>query len=290
LLAFFYAWELLMPLRIGKIEYANCVPLFGALESLGDKHHCFVHGVPAKLNAMLSCGEIDLSPSSSIVYGVAPERYWLIPDLSISACGPVKSVLLFSRIPIEDLNGATVGLTNESDTSVALIRIILSKFFGFKNEFVRTDMLPQAAMNRFQALLLIGDQAMRESLRISDHYIYDLGELWQKFTGLPFVYALWVVNRHSVAGRESQVVELARTLHKAKLVSRNTLSSYVKGSGLEWYGEGALISYWQTISYDLGEAEIEGVTTFYRHAAEIGIIDKAPELLFFPLEISDWSV
>ncbi|GAM07829.1 chorismate dehydratase [Geobacter sp. OR-1] len=153
-----------MTLRVGRIEYANCIPLFRALDELSDNRHSYVNGVPAILNAMLSQGEIDLSPSSSILYGVDPKRYWLLPDLSISATGPVKSVLLFSNQPVETLDGATIGLTNESDTSVALLKIILAKFFGFNNRFLRTDMMPQQATEAFGALLLIGNQAMRESI------------------------------------------------------------------------------------------------------------------------------
>ncbi|WP_237754194.1 MqnA/MqnD/SBP family protein [Geobacter sp. OR-1] len=114
-------------------------------------------------------------------------------------------------------------------------------------------------------------------------YVYDLGELWFRFTGLPFVYALWVVNRESVAGKEEQVIDLARALQQAKVASRDRLSLYVTGSRLEWYGVDNLLSYWQTISYDLGEREIAGVRSFYQYASELGIIGQSPELSFFPL-------
>ena len=276
-----------MSLRIGKIEYANCVPLFGALRCLSDDRHQFVPGVPAVLNARLSRGEIDLCISSSIIYGADPQRYWLLPGLSISATGPVRSVLLFSLRPLEDLDGCKIALTTESDTSVALLRIILGKFMGFSNEFHRTDKMPHEALDSSGALLLIGDQAMRESMNLAGCHLYDLGELWFRFTGLPFVYALWIVNRLSVAGRENQVSDLAHTLLRAKVLCRDHLSSYVKGSGVEWYGTDELISYWQTISYDLGRPEIKGVTLFFRYAAELGIIEQAPVLSFLPGSATD---
>lgn len=276
-----------MSLRIGKIEYANCVPLFRALDSLRCNRYQFVRGVPAQLNAMLAAGEIDLSPSSSIVYGADPERYWLLPELSISAAGPVRSVLLFSRSPIQDLQGAVIGLTNESDTSVALLRIILERFHGFTNQFIRTDMISQCALQTFDALLLIGDQAMRESMNVTGNYVYDLGELWYRFTGLPFVYALWLVNRQSVAGRADQVADLAKMLVQAKETSRKSLASYIQGSGLEWYGSDNLTAYWQTISYDLGEPHVAGVALFYRYAADLGIIAHPPDLAFFPGALPD---
>jgi chorismate dehydratase len=145
--------------------------------------------------------------------------------------------------------------------------------------------MPHDPSNPFAALLLIGDQAMRESLKASDYFVYDLGELWFRFTGLPFVYALWVVNRESIAGKEEQAYDLARTLHKAKSICRSQLPSYVKGSGAEWYGANELISYWQTISYDLGASEIDGVRSFYRYAAELGIVEEAAALSFLPGDI-----
>src|SRR4051794_23046562 len=108
-----------MPLRIGKISYVNCAPIFAAHKELfpGSKYD-FVEGVPSRLNRLLSQGEIDLCPSSSIEYAQRFRRYYLLPGLSISSFGAVKSVLLFSRIPLESLDGTTVGLTAESDTSV----------------------------------------------------------------------------------------------------------------------------------------------------------------------------
>src|SRR6185369_16370704 len=101
--------ECSLMLRIGRIEYANCTPIFHALQKqFPDSNYCYIGGVPAQLNALLASGGIDFCPSSSIAYALKPERYLIIPNISISSCGPVKSVLLFSSKPIEDLNGRNV--------------------------------------------------------------------------------------------------------------------------------------------------------------------------------------
>src|SRR6185369_136927 len=113
-------------LRIGRIEYANCTPIFHSLNELSPAgSYNYIGGVPARLNAMLAAGDIDVCPSSSIAYALHPERYLIIPDLSISSRGPVQSVLLFSNLPIEELDGRDVLLTSESDTSVNLLKILL---------------------------------------------------------------------------------------------------------------------------------------------------------------------
>jgi chorismate dehydratase len=278
-----------MPLRIGQIEYANCVPLFRALRDYcNETRWDFVRGVPAQLNRMLEKGEIDLCPSSSIVYGTAPEKFWLMPGLSISATGPVKSVMLFSRVPLEELGGGLIGLTSESDTSVALLKIILARYLHINNTFHRTTLPLQDALKEFSALLLIGDKALRENINNPSCHIYDLGELWLRFTGLPFVFALWIVNRTAVDGLEQEVSELSAALLAAKEIARQNLVRYAsEPGGLEWLTLSQREDYWRTISYDLGEDHLKGLTTFYSHAAELGIIKSSPKLEFFPLETAD---
>lgn len=274
-----------MPLRVGQINYANCVPLFRALHPVvRDKNHRFIPGVPAVLNSLLSAGEIDLCISSSIIYGADPSRYWLIPDLSISAKNRVRSVLLFSTLPIEKLDGCRIGLTAESDTSVALLKIILGCFMGFDNSFHRTDLELKNAFSSFSALLLIGDTAMRESLKADGCHVYDLGELWHAHTGLPFVFALWIVNRKAVSGREDELREFSRDLAEAKRIAAERIAEYASNAdGYDWFGKPELLSYWQeNISYDFGEAEQKGVLTFYRYASELDIITSIPDLVFLP--------
>lgn len=279
-----------MPLRVGQINYANCVPLFRALHPLvRGKGHLFVPGVPAVLNRMLSKGEIDLCISSSITYGADPSRYWLVPDLSISARNRVRSVLLFSRVPIDNLNGCRIGLTSESDTSVALLKVILSCFMGFENSYQRTDLATCEDLGPFSALLLIGDTAMRESLRNGGCHVYDLGELWHAQTGLPFVFALWIVNREAVKGREIELLDFSRDLAEAKRIAAGRIGEYAADLvGYEWFGIQELLSYWrENISYDFGVEEQKGVSTFYRYAHEIGIINDLPELFLLPAKISE---
>ena len=88
-----------MPLSIGHITYANCIPWFHFLRQCGFEGE-IIDGVPAELNRMLAAGEIDVCPSSSIEYALHPNDYLLLPRQSKSSIGPVESVLLFSPIPL----------------------------------------------------------------------------------------------------------------------------------------------------------------------------------------------
>jgi chorismate dehydratase len=269
-------------LSIGHIEYANCTPIFTALSAHFDcTGYRFVSGVPARLNAMLRSGALDLSPSSSIEYAQAHQDYCLLPDLSISAIGPVKSVLLFSRLPIEELDGARVGLSAESDTSVNLLKVLLSRKYGFSNSYERTTEPLSEALAHYPALLLIGDAALKGAAAPGEYRIYDLGVLWHDFTGLPFVFALWIARRDAAREKRAELAALGRDLIAAKKLAYASYAEIAANCReRQWLGTAELVDYWQTISYELTPAHLEGARCFFRHAFEMGLIPSQPELHF----------
>jgi len=269
-------------LSIGHIQYANCTPIFTALSAHFDcSGYRFVTGVPARLNAMLRSGALDLSPSSSIEYAMAHQDYCLLPDLSISAIGPVKSVFLFSRVPIEELDGSAIGLSAESDTSVNLLKVLLARQYGFRNSFERTSLPLSEALTHYPGLLLIGDAALKGAAASGPYHVYDLGELWHRFTGLPFVFALWIVRRDAARAKGAELAALGRDLVAAKKLAYDSYAE-IAATCLErsWLGAGELVDYWRTISYDLTPAHLEGARCFFRHAFEMGLIPTQPELRF----------
>jgi len=269
-------------IRIGEIDYANCTPIFTMLRQHFDcSGYRFVQGVPATLNGLLSRGEIDVCPSSSIEYGFSPDSYVLLPELSISSVGTVKSVLLFSRVPIEELDRQTIGLTAESATSVNLLKIILARHYGFVNEFRRFTLPPDKALESFPAVLLIGDAALRAK-GVEQGHVYDLGELWYSFTGRPFVFALWLARRDVVESRHGELRILADALVSAKQRAYDSYGEIAATSpSFAWMGNADLVDYWRTISYDLTPDHLEGVRTFYRYAAEMGILAREPDIRLF---------
>lgn len=272
-----------MTIDIGHIQYANCTPIFTALASHFDcSGYRFVDGVPARLNAMLRTGELDVSPSSSIEYAMAHEKYCLLPELSISAIGAVKSVFLFSRVPIEELDRGSIGLSAESDTSVNLLKVLLARKYGFNNSFERTTLPLAEALKVYPGLLLIGDAALKGAASGNNFHCYDLGELWHAFTGLPFVFALWIVRREAARSKRAEFAALAHDLIAAKKLAYASYPEIAAGCAeREWIGERELVDYWRTISYELTEAHLEGARSFFRHAFEMGLIPTLPEIRFF---------
>ncbi len=274
-------------LRMGRISYLNVLPIYFPLEA-GHIAHEFelISAPPAMLNTMMARDELHISSISCLEYAINPERYYLVPDLSIGSRGPVMSVLLLSSCPIEELQGADILITGETATSAALLRLILRHSYGLEATFTVGNVSQCLASGHApKAFLAIGDEALR--LRHHKDYTYrlDLAEAWRRWTGLPFIFGLWVISRKAAHAKlfsadPSAVFHAARewsfshmdvildiTKHGCPL-SREDLSTY--------YHEGLL--------YTLRGDEIDGLKLFYDKLAAEGILKKTPELAFYSFE------
>src|SRR5437867_1378430 len=108
-------------MRLGRIAYINCYPVYGAIDRGAVKVDAeLVTGTPSELNELLAAGELDVSVVSAVEYARRPSQYHLLPDLAISSDGPVRSVALFAWRPAEQLDGATILISASSRTSVEL--------------------------------------------------------------------------------------------------------------------------------------------------------------------------
>lgn len=274
-------------LKIGRIDYANCTPLFMQMEnSLPGETTAIVHGVPAHLNTKLANGEIDICISSSIEFSRHADEYVILPGHCIGSVGPVKSVLLFTTCPVEELAGKQLLVTSESATSVTLLQILLAKRWGLSGCSLQTTSLPwQEALQQSPGLLLIGDRALQAASGRAGVYWYDLGQEWKTLTGLPFVYALWLINRASATGKEEALTQFSLLLEQARerIVPDAELLA-AQAPEAAWVGVQALADYWRNaITYQLDEAHLAGLERFYLLAAELGLIQSQPQLKFFPL-------
>ncbi len=271
-------------LRIGQIEYANCTPLYYLLKEQFDcGEYEFVSGVPAALNALLADGQIDVCPSSSVEYAFHSESYRILPQLSISSNGPVASVLLFSRVPIEDLDGQSIQLSSESATSVNLLKILMAQRYNCSCSYAVNSQNIVAALESSPALLLIGDAALRTAMVETGLRVYDLGKIWRDWTGLPFVFALWLC-RNEVTG-DPHLIELSRRLIQAKLLAPLHHERILNhASEASWMPGERLLEYWRdNISYDLDEKNIFGLMTFFQKCYELGLIRSLPVLNFIAI-------
>lgn len=271
------------PLKVGRISYVNTIPFFHHLARTGFGE-CVVDGVPAELNARLAAGSIDLSPSSSFEYARNWRNYLLLPGLSISSRGPVRSVLLFSRLALDDIAGEEIALTAESATSVNLLQVLLREYCG---AHVLACNVPETPVEDVVAVggsaLLIGDRALRLAAVVpTGTRIYDLGELWYRFTGLPFVFALWIVRRQVFIEQPAAIRTFRKQLVQSLSLAYADLSgmavAVAPGSPL---ATAELISYWRdNMSYDLTAEHLAGLSLFFTLCGKYGLLAERPELCF----------
>jgi chorismate dehydratase len=195
----------------------------------------------------------------------------------------VRSVILFSREPLASLNGATIALSEESFSSVILLRILLKRRFGLDNIFVTVAQDPLRALKDHKAALMIGDAALFFE---SDNWIYkyDLGEMWKAWTGAPFVFSLWAVRRVFATENPREVrtfcdllkQNLERNLRDPEVLLRNALgvTPVEKRSA-------RMLGYFENLRYGLDREMIEGLSRFYALAFEEKLAPEPRPLEFF---------
>lgn len=266
-------------LRVGHIPYLNCHPFFHHLSACGFDGE-IIQGVPSQLNQMLQEGRVDISPSSSFEYALHSRDYLLLPDLSISSCGPVKSVLLFSPCRLPELKGQSIALTGESATSINLLRVLLREYYAHEQV---ADFVPQGDVEALIAekkpALLIGDRAMHQAAQHPvGMRVYDLGELWYQATGLPFVFALWILRRESAANKAEALHRLRDQLACSIRAAFADLDALAIGEEAE---RAFLVDYWQTIDYRLGPRHLEGLSLYWRLCQKYGLLTEVAAPEFF---------
>ena len=268
--------------RLGRIKYLNVLPIYFALENIfGENGFQLVRGTPAELNERLRRGELDISAISAMEYACRPQEYYLLGDLSISSRGPVGSVILFSRAPVEALHGRPVAVSAASASGAALLKVLMAELFRVQPRYQATP--PGKALDgNCAALLAIGDEALRLKLKGAWPYELDLGAAWQELTGLPFVFGVWGVRRDFARSRP----ETAADLHRQLLRSRDWgLKSLAKLSRIAAtfsnLSPEQVRAYFRQLDFSLGPEQEKGLKAFFHYLKKQGDLASTPELAYF---------
>lgn len=213
----------------------------------------------------------DIGTIPSIEYQ-RMERVQILTGISIASKDEVKSVLLLSKVPIAKIQ--TVAVDNSSRTSAALIRVLMRKFYS---RFITvTPVVPKPAdmLKRADAALVIGDLALTFDGQVPE--VYDLAAEWKKFTGLPFVFALWVGHEEAKISRFRKDFEDSRDYGLAHV--DDIAQEYAPR--LRMHAQGVKVYLTQNIDYSLDEDNRKGLRLFYKLARETGIIPVERDLYF----------
>jgi chorismate dehydratase len=259
--------------RLGVINYLNVAPVYAhILDEIGNAGAGSpigtLTGVPAEMNAALGEGTVDLSNVSSFTFGAHVREWLLVPRLSVAAHGRVDSVLVFSwRDDWRALDGRSIALTDQSATSIELVRALSEIRYGVAPTYVvaRGDLDVMLATH--DAALLIGDRALveRHAGRVvagrGIPHVFDLAAEWQAWTGLPFVFAVWAVNAERAdVVRRSRVVERLRASKAWGVGHLDEIAApYANCLGLP---VSTCAEYLRLLDYDLGPQDLVGLRTF----------------------------
>ncbi|MFN2635872.1 MAG: menaquinone biosynthesis protein [Gemmatimonadaceae bacterium] len=273
-------------MKIGRIPYINCYPVYGAIDrGLVRLDAEIVSGVPTELNRRMASAQLDISVVSAVEYARDADRYLLLPDLAISCDGPVRSVMLFSKLAASDLNGRKVLVSKSSMTSVALLELLFENVWHAKPRFIPGDAEVSDVVveksDDCDARLVIGDAALVLASNHRDRYphLYDLGASWKDWTGQPFVFAVWVAQR-------SANVKEALLAHAGLIASRNWGLEHLRDLALQAHAATGVSlevceEYLSGLDYRLSYPHLAGLTEFYRRLVARGRIPNGT-LTFLP--------
>ena len=260
--------------RLGAVGYLNARPLVYGLDARSDVFD-LRFDVPSECARLLHAHDTDLGLIPSIEYLRGPVPYFLVPGPAVTSRGPVASVAIYTRREPRDVK--TIAMDTSSRTSVALATVMLDKRFGVAAEPVAMAPDLGAMLDRADAALIIGDVALLLDHEAAGATKIDLGAEWTALTGLPFVYACWTgwpeaIDREGVTAlrraRDAGVAQsdaVAAAYYPDDTPRQAVARQYLRNN----------------IQYVLGDAELEGLRTFYRYATEAGLASFDGTLRFY---------
>jgi chorismate dehydratase len=260
------------PIRIGAVSYLNTKPLIYDLEKLAPDAELILEP-PSKLADDLAQEHLEVALIPIIEYFRSGE-YTIVPNIAIASRGPVLSVTLFSRVPWADIR--RVALDEGSRTSAALAQILLQRKYGVRPEVAPLPLTEEAERADADAVLLIGDRAMRACLPGFAH-AYDLGQEWHDWTSLPFVYAVWAVRPGVELGDVPNALAESKRRGCARVGEIAQREAPLLG-----LDAGFCRRYLANIiHFDLGPREQAGLHHYYMLACELGLARRGVNLEFY---------
>jgi chorismate dehydratase len=245
-----------MALKVARIPYLSCEPFYFDMERRGVELYDMV---PSALAGAAARGEIDAGPMPLVDCFHLDEQFRFLSGFCLAIVRRASSVALHSKRPIHELNGACIGITDGAATSALLLKVLLA---------LKHHVQPAAYTtlgDAHDAFLLIGSEGLRQRHGAWDYpHTYDLGEEWSEWTGLPFVFARWVVRK---ALDRKEVTSLEDALYTGMQDWADGLFRAAEGRNEVLMHPRDILEYTQGIRYFLGVPEQRAIERF-KHCLE----------------------
>ncbi len=258
-------------LRIGGVSYLNSAPLVAPIYRLAAGAELVVD-FPSRLADRLAAGDLDVALIPSIEYFRQTGRV-VVSDACVACDGPVRSVRLYSRVPAEQIT--SLALDEGSRTSAALARVLLAERFDRRPRLEPLPIGRSIDDTAADAAVLIGDRGMHH-VPGQFAFVWDLGAEWHAWTGLPFVFAMWIARTDSDLDRLSSLLETARDegLGRLEEIARQEAPRV----GLP---AAECAAYFRdNLRFHLGAREQRGLELFYQLAEKHALAPAGVSLVF----------
>ena len=216
---------------------------------------------PRAMAAAVEAGELDGGPLPVAEIFRLGDMVRQVADLGVTARGRAQSVLIFSDRPVRELDGRDISVTADTATSIQLIRVLAADRWGISPRYVGPD-APASAQ------LLIGDDAIRRRESGDYAHVIDLGHEWHDLTGLPFVFALWVVHADVSSDAAGQ---FETALWNAYCDGRQMVKEIAADRATAYFSPKEASDYIRHFTYIIGDSERRGMEEFNKR------LEKLPE-------------
>ena len=261
-------------LKISASNYSNSAPLiwsfiYGANRG---KYELILDNAPARSAELLATNKIDAALVPVIGYQLI-ENAKLVPNVCVGAKEQVKSVCLVTKG--EDLNQVKkVSLDVSSKTSFNLTKIIFREFFNQEPEYKIAKPDLKLMLAESDCALLIGDPALTVDETV--YRKFDLAALWKNFTGLGFVFAMWMTNEEKIEA--AKTIDFATARDEGLNHLDEIISSYESQVKLSRKDFKKYLS--ENISYSIDEKMQNGMKLYFELAHKNNLIEKLKSLEF----------
>ena len=250
---------------IGSVPYLNAKPLIAWFQSPEGKRSGVevVYDVPSRLARMVEAGEVACAMASSVE--LFRHADWkAVQGIAIASTGTVLSVRLFSKVPVDRIR--SLALDTSSLTSSALVQVLFARWWQVSPRYIPLPPDLDRMLEQADAALLIGDKGM---LACSEGlFVTDLGEEWYRWTGLPFVWALWL-------GRAENITPpLVDCLHRAREWGLAHLESIVQQEATRLNIDESLVRHYlcDIMQYAMTDAHEQALNRFAHECKQLGLV------------------
>jgi chorismate dehydratase len=252
-------------LKIGAVTYLNAKPLIRELPRFLPEAQLTID-YPSRLAELLETDELDVALVPVMAFLRHKEKYTILSDAAIACDGPVLSVRLYFRVPLDEVK--TVSLDSGSRTSAALTKILLARKLKHPVEYAPFPLGHSIDQCEADAVMMIGDRAI-EPVEGPWVDVWDLGQLWKEETGLPMVFAMWIARKE--LRNQGQLAKQFAAARDAGVEQLATIAEQ-ESAPLRIDQETCLTYLRDHLTYRLGPRELSGLQRFALEANHLGLL------------------